>query len=61
MCDTHAYLVRDGKEELVLENVDYFEAESGTIRLFNIFGEQKVVRGAVKQFSLRDHKIVVAE
>jgi len=44
MCEANAYLLKEGKEELILEAVDILEqAEEGKIRLANIFGEQKVL------------------
>ncbi len=61
MCDIYAYVLRNGKEELILENVDLVEAENGMLRVSNIFGEQKVIAGTVKSFSQRAKKIVVAE
>ena len=37
MCEANAYLLREGKEELILEAVDILElAEEGKIRLANI-------------------------
>ena len=61
MCDTHAYILHDGREELVLEHVDLVEAEDRTVRLFNIFGEQKTVAARLKSFSLRDNKIFLSD
>ena len=60
MCEANAYLLREGKEELILEAVDILEqAEEGKIRLANIFGEQKVLDAKLKSMSLVNHKIVL--
>jgi len=60
MCEANAYLLRGGKEELILEAVDIFEHyEDGKIRLANIFGEQKVLDAKLKSMSLVNHKIVL--
>jgi predicted RNA-binding protein len=60
MCEANAYLVRNGKEELILEAVDIVEpAEGGKIRMANIFGEQKVIVARLKSMSLVNHKIVL--
>lgn len=59
MCETNAFLEREGKEELFLENVDLIEVVDGTLRLINIFGEKKEVKGSLKRFSLREKKIVL--
>jgi predicted RNA-binding protein len=60
MCEANAYLLKGGKEELILEAVDILEpAEDGKIRLANIFGEQKVLDAKLKRMSLVNHKIVL--
>ena len=41
MCEAHAYIMRNNKEEKILESVDLVELEGEEIRLVNIFGEQK--------------------
>jgi predicted RNA-binding protein len=59
MCEASAFIIRDGREELVLESVDILEPENGNIRLVNIFGEQKVLPAKIKKLSLVDHKIIL--
>ena len=61
MCEAAAYMLKDGKEELILESVDILEPENGKIRLVNIFGEQKTVSARIKQLSLVNHKIILEE
>ncbi len=59
MCEANAYLLKDGKEELVLEAVDLVEPQAdGAFRLVDIFGGQKLVRGRLKVMNLVDHRIV---
>ena len=59
MCEANAYLVQNGKEDMVLESVDLIEPEDGKLRLVNIFGEQKVVDARIKRLELGDHKIIL--
>jgi predicted RNA-binding protein len=61
MCEANAYLLRDGKEELLLESVDVLENEGNQVRVANIFGEQKVIKGKIRSMSLVDHKIILEE
>jgi predicted RNA-binding protein len=61
MCEAAAFMLKDGKEELILESVDILEPENGKIRLVNIFGEQKMVSARIKQLSLVNHKIILEE
>lgn len=59
MCESAAYLLKDGQEELLLEAVDVLEAGEDFIRLVNIFGDEKRIRARVRSLSLVDHKIIL--
>jgi predicted RNA-binding protein len=61
MCEANAYIFRDGNEELYLENVDVMRPEEGKIFLKNLFGEQKVFEGQIREISLLRHRIVLEE
>lgn len=61
MCEANAYLLKEGKEELLLEAVDKVENEGEWIRIENIFGEQKVVHGQIRSMSLVNHKILIGQ
>ncbi|MGC9965386.1 MAG: CooT family nickel-binding protein [Syntrophobacteraceae bacterium] len=61
MCEANAYLLKEGKEELILEAVDKVENEGDHIRIENIFGEQKLVFGRIRSMSLVNHRIVLEE
>ncbi len=59
MCEAAAYLLKEGKEELLLESVDLLESDGSQIKMVNIFGEQKEVKAKIKALSLVDHKILL--
>lgn len=59
MCEANAYIYKNGKEELYLESVDIMRPEEGKIYLRNLFGEQKVFDGKIKEISLLKHKIIL--
>ncbi len=60
MCEANAYVCyKDGTEELYLENVDIMKPEEGKIFLKNLFGEQKVFEGSIREVSLLRHKILL--
>ena len=62
MCEANAFFFRHGEEELLLEGVDLVEPEEeGQIRLVNIFGEQKIIKGKLKSMNLVNHKILFEE
>jgi predicted RNA-binding protein len=58
MCEAHAYIMRNNKEEKILESVDLVELEGEEIRLVNIFGEQKTIRGKLARYNNREGKII---
>ena len=59
MCEAHAYLLKNGKEEKYLESVDEVLVEGEEIRLINIFGEQKILRARVKSYNNSEGKILL--
>ena len=63
MCEATAYLLnQDGKEELLLADVDLIEPEEGgRVRLVSIYGEQKVIDGRIKSMSLVNHRVVLTQ
>ena len=59
MCEANAFVLREGKEELLLEGVDTVQPEeNGQYRLVSIFGEQKIIQGKLKGMNLVNHKIL---
>ena len=61
MCEASAYVIQDGKEALILENVDELHKEGDTITLTNLFGDQKVLEAQIKTISFIDNKIILEE
>lgn len=62
MCEASAYLIKDGKETLVLESVDIVEPlDEGGFMLKNIFGDQKIMRARIHRMELVSHKILFSE
>ena len=59
MCESTAYILKDGKEELLLENVDILENMNNRVKLVSMFGEEEIVEAQVKTLSLVDHKIIL--
>ncbi len=61
MCDLKAYITKQGSEELLLESVNLVHAEKGEVTVRNLFGEEKKVRGEVREVSLVKNRIVVEQ
>lgn len=59
MCESKAYLVTDGKEELLMESVNFLKPDGDRILLRSIFGEQTTVRARLLEMDLTGHRIVL--
>ncbi|MFO7599246.1 MAG: CooT family nickel-binding protein [Candidatus Desulfacyla sp.] len=59
MCQSTAYILKDGKEEMFFEDIESLENIDGEVKMVSIFGEEKTVRARPKRFSLVDHRIVL--
>jgi predicted RNA-binding protein len=61
MCEANAYLVKEGKEELVMEDIMILRPENDGLYLQSIFGEQKRIRARIREMNLVDHRILLEE
>ena len=61
MCEANAYLLKEGKEELILEDISVLRPEKEEVYLQNIFGEQKRIKARIKEMNLLDHRILLEE
>ncbi len=61
MCEAHAYVTKDGKEELVMQSVDVLRPEGDQLYIQSIFGEQRWIKGHIKEMNLVQHRIVLEE
>ena len=61
MCEAHAFLVKDGIEEKLMENVDQLEVAGEEIKMISIFGEQKNIKAKIKSYNGSDSRIILEE
>ncbi len=59
MCEANAYILKEGKEELVLEDISVLRQEQDGLYLQNIFGEQRRIKARIKELNLVDHRIIL--
>lgn len=59
MCESTAFLLRDGKEEKLLEDVIMLKPEGNKIILKSILGETQEIEAVVDHIDLMGHKIVL--
>jgi predicted RNA-binding protein len=58
MCESNVYLVRDGKEELVLADVAYIEPKGDSFLLMGILGNTVELKAKLFKLDLMAHKIL---
>jgi predicted RNA-binding protein len=59
MCETNAYLLEDGDERLIMENVAFVRRKNRILELRDLFGEEKTVSGEIKEVQFLDRKILI--
>ncbi|MCL6093932.1 MAG: CooT family nickel-binding protein [Actinobacteria bacterium] len=57
MCEMNAYLVTDGHEKEVMQDVAVISVEGGNITLTDILGQQKTLKARIRELKLLEHKI----
>ena len=61
MCEANAYILKEGKENLVLEDLMILRPEGEELYLQNIFGEQRRIKARIKELNLIEHRVVLEE
>lgn len=59
MCETQVYINKEGKEELLMENVVNVTPVQEGYKLTGLFGEEQTVSGRIKEIQLLEHKIIL--
>ncbi len=59
MCEAHAFVLKDGEETKLMENVDKVEMDGDVIKIINIFGEQRILKGKMRSYNNTDRKILL--
>jgi len=59
MCLSKAYVDRNGRMELLSEEVASLEIEKGKVLVKELFGEQRVIRANIKEIDFLNGKIIL--
>ena len=59
MCDLKAYVLKEGREELVLEAVNQLRVDGREVVVRNLFGEERRVNGEINEVSLVKCRVVL--
>jgi len=59
MCEVNAYVMREGKEELILEDLTLLRPEGDELLLQNLFGEQRRIKARIRELNLTTHQMIL--
>ncbi len=57
MCQSNAYIIKDGEEEMILSDIISIKPTGNSLRLTNLFGEEEVIDASIEEVDLLHHKI----
>lgn len=61
MCLAKAYLSNDEESEFILEDIARLTVEGNNLNLRTLFGEQKEIRGIVKEVDFQNARIIIEQ
>jgi predicted RNA-binding protein len=59
MCQSTAYILKDGKEEELMTDIATIIPEGKKLRLISLFGEEKEIEASITEVNLLGHKILL--
>jgi len=59
MCQTNAYVLTDGYEEMVMESVSRLEVKGGTLVMKGIFGDTVELAGRITGINFQAGKLYI--
>lgn len=59
MCQSNAYLLDGGREELILEDVALVEVGGDLVKMRTLFGEPVSLRARIREIDLTKNRIVL--
>ena len=59
MCESTAYLLKDGKEEEIMAEIATIIPKGKKLRLISLFGEEREVQASIQEINLVWHKILL--
>lgn len=61
MCESAAYVIREGGEEKLLDDVTLVKPDEGRVFLRNLFGKEVSIKGRIDEIRFMEHKIILVE
>jgi len=57
MCELAVYLLEDGEEKIIMEDVASIKPEGERLVLTDLLGQQEIVEAKIKELKLLEHKV----
>ena len=61
MCEASVYLVKDGEEKKIIQDVTLVRPEGDIVFMATLLGEQKIVSGRISRIDFLKHIVFVEE
>ncbi len=61
MCEAKVYVVKDGNEEQIMQDVVLVQPEGEHCLLVNLLGEQKLVQGRIQKIDFLRHTLYLSQ
>jgi predicted RNA-binding protein len=61
MCELTVYLLDNGREEMLMEDVATIVPDGERLVLTDLLGQQKIVEAKLKELKLLEHKVYVTK
>jgi predicted RNA-binding protein len=59
MCQSTAYVLKDGQEQEIMADIATIIPEGKRLRLISLFGEEKEIEATIQEINLLGHKIIL--
>ncbi len=61
MCELAVYLLENGEEKILMEDVASIKPEGEKLVLTDLLGQQEVVEARIKELKLLEHKVYLVK
>lgn len=59
MCESKVYILENGEERKLMDNVIHIEPQNGKLFMYDLLGEQQMIDAMIKEIKLLEHKIIL--
>jgi len=59
MCESHVYLLKDGVQKMIMEDVVFIRPQGEQLYLQNLLGNEQTVDAKISEIRFMEHKIIL--